>query len=352
MGTRSIRTSAGLGLHVEVDGPSDAPVTVILAHGWTLDMRSWAPVAWRLAAGSGPAGQPPVRVIRYDHRGHGRSELPARAEMTIEGLADDLADLIGELAPSGPLVLGGHSMGGMAIMALVERRPELVASRVAGVALVSTAAGGLADTTLGLSVRLLGLVRKGEIKLADAAWVDRRAVLTRRPTLIAPGLRALVVGRGADRGALRITSRCIADCRPATMVGFRPTLNAHERDAALAAFEQIPTEVMVGTRDKLTPVYQSRRIVTTANRARLTLYPGAGHMLPLERVDGVTARLAELAARATATAPAAVPATAPAATPVAAPPATPGAAPVVAQAGELSRAPSGSAPAPATPAGT
>ena len=297
MGTRSIRTSAGLGLHVEVDGPSDAPVTVILAHGWTLDMRSWAPVAGRLASASGPAGQPPVQVIRYDHRGHGRSELPARAEMTIEGLADDLADLIGELAPSGPLVLGGHSMGGMAIMALAERHPELVASRVAGVALVSTAAGGLADTTLGLSVRLLGLVRKGETKLADAAWVGRRAVLTRRPALIAPGLRALVVGRGADRGALRTTSRCIADCRPATMVGFRPTFNAHERDAALAALARIPTEVMAGTRDKLTPVYQSRRIVTTANRARLTLYPGAGHMLPLERIDGVTGRLAELAAR-------------------------------------------------------
>jgi pimeloyl-ACP methyl ester carboxylesterase len=348
MGTRSIRTSAGLGLHVEVDGPSDALVTVILAHGWTLDMRSWAPVAWRLAAASGPAGQPPVRVIRYDHRGHGRSELPPRAEMTIEGLADDLADLIGELAPGGPLVLGGHSMGGMAIMELAERHPELVASRVAGVALVSTAAGGLADTTLGLSARLLGLVRKGETKLADAAWVDRRAVLTRRPTLIAPGLRALVVGRGADRGALRITARCIADCRPATMVGFRPTLNAHERDAALAAFEQIPTEVMVGTRDKLTPVHQSRRIVTTANRARLTLYPGAGHMLPLERVDGVTARLAELAARATAPASAAIPATAPAAAPATAPRAAPG----VAQAGELSRAPSGSAPARATPAGT
>jgi pimeloyl-ACP methyl ester carboxylesterase len=84
------------------------------------------------------------------------------------------------------------------------------------------------------------------------------------------------------------------------MVGFRPTLNEHDRDAALAAFDHIPTEVLVGTSDKLTPVYQSRRIVDTARRARLTLYPGAGHMLPLERVDGVAGRLLGLTETAAA----------------------------------------------------
>jgi pimeloyl-ACP methyl ester carboxylesterase len=351
MGTRSFRTSAGVGLHVQIDGeingeingagagrgdvPGEpaAPVTVILAHGWTLDSRSWGPVARALT--EGPPGRLPPRVIRYDHRGHGRSELPARADMTIDGLADDLAELIAEFAPTGPVVLAGHSMGGMAIMALAERHPELLASRVAGVALVSTASGGLADTNLGLSVRMLGLVRKGEAKLAEAAWVDRRAALSRRPALLVPAMRALLVGKGADRGALRITSRCLADCRPAVMVGFRPTLNEHDRDAALAAFDHIPTEVLVGTSDKLTPVYQSRRIVDTARRARLTLYPGAGHMLPLERVDGVAGRLlglVETAAERVAET------------------AADGARELVVD--QLSRGSSGSGPARATPAGT
>jgi pimeloyl-ACP methyl ester carboxylesterase len=334
MGTRSFRTSAGAGLHVESDGPPDAPVTVVLAHGWTLDSRSWGPVSAALSRRDpGDPARPPVRVIRYDHRGHGRSELVARADMTIDGLADDLAELVTELAPTGPVVLGGHSMGGMAIMALAERHPALLAERVAGVALVSTASGGLADTNLGLSVRVLGLVRKGEAKLAEAAWVDRRPALTRRPALLAPGLRALLVGRGADRGALRITTRCLADCRPAVMVGFRPTLNEHERDAALAAFDGIPTEVLVGTSDKLTPVHQSRRIVEHARRARLTLYPGAGHMLPLERVDGVVGRLTGLAeAAARRTEPATVPSTP--------------------RAPALSRESSGNALARATPVGT
>ncbi|HEY4005239.1 MAG TPA: alpha/beta fold hydrolase [Pseudonocardia sp.] len=288
------RTRHGTGLHVAMDGPTDAPVTLVLAHGWTLDSRSWAPVASALTE----RGRPPVRVLRYDHRAHGRSDQVPRSEMTIEGLADDLAELLTALVPSGPVVLGGHSMGGMTIMALAERHPGLFAERVAGVALVSTASGGLADTTLGLPIRLLGLLRKGEEALAKAAWVDRRAAFSRRPALIAPAVRALVLGPHADPGALRISARCIAQCRPAALVGFRPTLDAHDRDAALAAFERVPTEVMVGTRDRLTPVGQARRIAATAAWARLTMYPGAGHMLPLERVDGVAERLSELLVRA------------------------------------------------------
>lgn len=291
MDSLGISTAGGVRLHVEVDGPPDAPVTMFLAHGWTLDSRTWAPVAARLTA----PHRAPVRVIRYDHRAHGRSDLVPRSDMTIEALADDLAELIDRLAPTGPLVLGGHSMGGMTIMALAERHSELVESRVRGVALVSTAAGGLAETTLGLSARTLGVVRRAEAKLAGATWVDRRQMLSRRPAVIAPGARALLLGRGADRGALMITARCLAGCRPATLVGFRPTLNAHERDAALQAFRGIPVEVAVGTRDKLTPVAQSHRIVAAAGSARLSLYPGAGHMLPLERVDAITRRLAGLA---------------------------------------------------------
>jgi pimeloyl-ACP methyl ester carboxylesterase len=310
----TFHTSAGVELNVKVDGPVAAPVTIVLTHGWTLDVRSWGPVARALTA----PGRPPIRVIRYDHRGHGRSASIARERMTIEGLADDLAELFGELVPDGPVVLGGHSMGGMTIMALAERHPELFAQRVGGVALVSTAAGGLADNTLGLSVRALGALRRGEARLARSARWASRPVFTRRPALLAPGMRFLLLGPGADRGALRITAQCVADCRPDSMIGFRPTLDAHDRDAALEAFDAIPTEVLVGTRDRLTPVHHSRRIVRGAQKARLRVYPGAGHMLPLERVDAVAERLAELAATA----------------------------------GAASRAPSGSGPGPARPAGT
>jgi pimeloyl-ACP methyl ester carboxylesterase len=291
-------TSSGVKLHIETDGPEDAPVTLVLAHGWTLDSRSWEPVARALTGPGHPPVDPPIRVLRYDHRGHGRSEPVPRSEMTIEKLADDLADLLVERVPDGPIVLAGHSMGGMTAMALAERYPELVRQRVAGLALVSTASGGLADTTLGLSVWMLGLVRKGEARLAASKRFDRRKVLSRRPKVLEPGARWLLIGRGAHPAARQVTARCLADCRPSTMVGFRPTLDAHERDHALEVFQQVPTEVLVGTRDKLTPVASSERIVSSAPWAKLSVYGGAGHMLPLERPHPVAEQLAGLCARA------------------------------------------------------
>src|SRR5947208_1548541 len=96
----------GAPLHVEIDGPAGAPVTVVLSHGWTLDGRTWAPVARSLVG-----GRTPVRVVRPDHRGHGRSAVVDPATMTLEQLADDLAAVVDAVAPTGPLVFAGHSMG-------------------------------------------------------------------------------------------------------------------------------------------------------------------------------------------------------------------------------------------------
>ncbi|GAA5158782.1 alpha/beta hydrolase [Pseudonocardia eucalypti] len=319
---RMVRTAAGIGLYAEVEGPADAPVTLVFSHGWTLDSRIWDPVVRSVLAHS-----PATRVVRYDHRGHGSSDSVPPHRMTIAALADDLAELIDRLAPDGKLVLAGHSMGGMTIMALAERYPELFARRVAGVALVATASGGLGDTTFGLSVRALNLVRRGEARLAGSVRFNRRPKLTRWPLLLAPGLRYLIIGRGADRGALRRSMRCIADCRPSAITGFRPTLEDHRRDAALAAFEHIPTRVLAGARDKLTPVYQSRRIVEHARNASLTVLPDAGHMLPVERVDSVSSCLTELVSSARA---------------------EPGAR----STRPVTRAPSGSEPGPARPAGS
>jgi pimeloyl-ACP methyl ester carboxylesterase len=82
------------------------------------------------------------------------------------------------------------------------------------------------------------------------------------------------------------------------MVGFRPAFDSHERDEALAVYEHVPTVVLVGSRDKLTPVASSRRIAEASPWARLTVYRGAGHMLPVERVSAVTEHLAGLCASA------------------------------------------------------
>lgn len=280
-----IALSDGTSLHVEVDGAPDAPVTVVLAHGWTLDVRAWGPVASALAG-------PGVRVVRYDHRGHGRSTGSDPATMTLDQLADDLAELVAAVAPTGPLVLVGHSMGGMTLMALAERHPDVVA-RAAGIGLVATAAGGLADTSLGLPAASVSVLRAVEERVyATRHW--SRAPRLGSPQALAPAMRWLLLGPDADAEAVRLTVESVAACRPLTISGFRPTLAAHERDAALSAFARIPAVVLVGAQDRLTPVAAARRIAALLPRAELTVFPGAGHMLPVERVAGVAGRLGAL----------------------------------------------------------
>jgi pimeloyl-ACP methyl ester carboxylesterase len=289
MTATTVRTADGVRLAVEIDGPGRAPVTVLLAHGWTLDARTWGPVAEALVAGPNPP-----RVIRYDHRGHGRSDAVPPESMTIARLADDLADVLAATAPDGPLVLAGHSMGGMTLMALAEQHPDL-AARAAGVALVATASGGLADTTFGLSARGAAVVRVVDQRMRGigAGRTTGRTTMG-PPWLIAPALRWLLLGAHPGVAARRLTVDAVAGCRPQTVTGFRPTLDQHERDAALAAYAGTPAAVLVGTRDRLTPVAASRRIADALPTAQLTVFPGAGHMLPVERVDGVATRIAAL----------------------------------------------------------
>jgi pimeloyl-ACP methyl ester carboxylesterase len=284
----SVPAADGVPLHVEIDGAADAPVTAVLAHGWTLDRRTWGPVARALASGSSP-----VRVVRYDHRGHGRSAAVDPESMTIEQLADDLAALLTAVAPDGPLVLGGHSMGGMTLMALAERHPELV-ERAAGIALVATACGGLSEKPFGLPPRRAELFRRVERRVyGTRRWAARSSLGS--PRLLAPGMRWLLLGPDAGAEARRITTETVAACRPLTVSGFRPTLEAHEREAALAAFASIPTVVLVGDRDRLTPVRAARRIAQALPSAAFTIFPEAGHMLPLERTSGVAERIGALA---------------------------------------------------------
>jgi len=290
MAASSTSAADGVPLGVEIDGPDDAPVTVVLAHGWTLDARTWGPVTRSLVAGT------PARVVRFDHRGHGRSAAVERETMTLEQLADDMSAVIASTAPDGPLVLGGHSMGGMTVMALAQRHPQIL-ERVAGVALVATAGGGLAGHSMGLPPRRAAAFQAAERRMyASPGWSTRRSLGS--PRLLAPGLRWLLLGSRPGPEATRITTESVAACRPLTVSGFRATLEAHERDAALAAFAQIPTAVLVGTKDRLTPVRLSRRIVSALPSASLSIFPEAGHMLPVERAAGVAGRISALASGA------------------------------------------------------
>ncbi|HET6293241.1 MAG TPA: alpha/beta fold hydrolase, partial [Kribbella sp.] len=84
-------TADGVRLHVETAGSSDAPVTVLLAHGWTCSTRSWH---HQLEGLPRVLGSSAVRVVAYDHRGHGRSETAPPGTTRIDQLADDLVAVL------------------------------------------------------------------------------------------------------------------------------------------------------------------------------------------------------------------------------------------------------------------
>ena len=276
-------------LAVSTYGPSDAPVTVFLAHCWTLNRSDWHHQVRDLQQEFGHR----IRIVTWDHRGHGDSAPVARSEALVETLALDWGDLIDHLAPRGPLVLAGHSIGGMTLMALAEQRPEIF-ERVVGVAFVATSSGALDTVTLGLPEA--GRTVRAQIPrmLALRSRTLSRRARRRAPLMETVVMRRFVFGRPLPLADAALAVEGLISCPGDTVVGYYEDCMRHERTRALKVLEGIPTQVLVGTRDVLTPPSHARRIAEHVEGAVLTVAPDAGHMLPLERdrlVTGVLVRL-------------------------------------------------------------
>ncbi len=295
-GTR-LRTHDGLELHVLVEGADDAGLTVVLAHCWTSDHDSWRYQVRDLRHRFGDR----VRVVSYDHRGHGASDPTPREDATIENLGRDLSDLIDTHTPTGDLVLAGHSIGGMTVMALAEQRPDLFAERVRGVLFVATSGGSLHEVTLGLPP--VGRLVRDQV---PAALALRSMMLSRRRRRSAPVIEAEVARRFLFGEPMRLrdhalTVEGIINTPAASMRGFFEDVMRHDRLEGLAALGGVPVRVMVGDRDVLTPPSHAELLAEAIPGARLTVAPDAGHMLPLERDALVTEALVELVEQAQAT---------------------------------------------------
>ena len=287
--TKFMRTFDGLELDVRVYGPAGVPVTVLLSHCWTLNQEDWHYQVRALQQEFGHR----IRIVTWDHRGHGASEVAPKSSCTIETLARDMADVIATYAPTGNLVLAGHSIGGMTIMALAEQQPE-VFDRVVGTALVATSCGELNTVTLGLPE--MGPFLRAQIPRVLAF---RARTLTKRARRRAPIIERRVVSRFLFGRPMRLADAAltvdgIISCSPATMVGFYEDCMEHDRSRALKVLAGIPTQVLVGSRDVLTPPSHARTIADHVEGAVLTVAPDAGHMLPLERDELVSDTLIRL----------------------------------------------------------
>ena len=291
-----VPASDGVALHAEVDGPPDAPLTVVFCHGYTLNSDAWHYQRRGLRDGH--------RLVLWDQRCHGRSQRTGVLDRSIDRLGEDLHDVLAALVP-GPCVLVGHSMGGMTIMALADRHPELFGDRVRGVALIATSAGRLAELTLGLpalvskvvrwiappAVAALGrsgaLVDKGRAAGTDVSFLAMRYFGFGDPGNVSPTVVDFA------ETMIRLTpTDVIAD--------FYPTLMSHDKLTALDVLDKVPTSIIVGDRDWLTPPDHSRAISAAVPTARLSVVAGAGHLVLLERPDMVNSALRDLIRRAVA----------------------------------------------------
>ncbi|MFF3004372.1 alpha/beta fold hydrolase [Kitasatospora sp. NPDC057940] len=290
----SIRSADGIRLHVEVHGRPGAP-TVVLAHGWTCSTAFWAPVIRQLADR--------YRVVAYDQRGHGHSEIPpSRVRYSTRALAEDLSAVLARTVPAGEkAVLAGHSMGGMTIMA-AGGRPE-IAERTAAAVLVSTGPGELVAelTVLPEAVRSPGLRR-----LLNRLLLRSRLPLGPVSPVSRVALKYATMGPGSPAGQVEATARIVHACPTAVRANWAAVLDRLDVHAGLARLAA-PTAVVVGTADRLTPPVHAHRIVAELTDAQgLLLLPGVGHMAPLERPVEVAAEIHRLAAAYLSAAPAAV----------------------------------------------
>ena len=257
------------------------PATVVLVHGWTL-----AAVAWERTVAELARVRPDVRVVRYDQRGHGASRTASTAAgpASIRLLGADLAAVVRALAPTGPLVLGGHSMGGMAVLSGVGHHPELLGPRTRGVLLCSTSAGGLSASGRPLVPLMAALAR-----LPEAVNVPRAPRLLTQRTNYGPGV---------DPALVAATSRAMGPVSGRSTGEWFAALMAHDERAALPALAAsgAGVQVLVGDADRLTPVDHAQALAAALPQARLRVVPGAGHMLFVERPDVVVRALVELLA--------------------------------------------------------
>ena len=297
--TTAVAMDDGALLHVTVDGSDDAPVTLVLAHGWTLSQAAWDAVAGLL---TGQVEDGRLRLVRYDQRGHGRSGW-GTAPVSIDRLGADLATLLDELVPTGPLVLGGHSMGGMTVMCLAAARPELFGDRVRGVALVSTSAGDLQPAPRTRAERVRQRLTPGALSLAlaGARAVERlrRLVPPEHPRHRAI-VRDLLYGADATDETVRAGAEIMHATTVRAFTTFLPALGDHDKRTELAALTRVPVEVLVGDGDRLTPPRHSRQLAEVLPGARLHVVPRTGHMLPDERPALVAATVARLLTEAVA----------------------------------------------------
>lgn len=268
---RHLTVPAGDGTRLACTDHGDpvAPHTVVFLHGLCLNSTSWTHHINQLTDRYGPA----VRIITYDHRGHGSSAGAPTPSYTIARLAADLSDVLRALRVRGPLTLVGHSMGGMTALAYLDQPRNQRPVEPTGLVLIATAAGKLTQRGLG---RILAGPGTATLVHRAAHAPDRLLCTLARPICT---LLSHLGDHVASTTLASVALTALTTTPPRTALGFLPTLRTYDLYPNLPNISAL-TVILSGDVDPLTPAEHSRDLAAAIPGARHITVAGAGHMLP------------------------------------------------------------------------
>ncbi len=276
-----VTTSDGGRIHVVETGQGPP---IVLLHGITLGVGVWVRQLRALSRRH--------RVVAIAWRGHGQS-IAGSGGYRFERLADDLLEVAAARQLRGAVVVG-HSMGGMVLQLAALERAQQLASWAVGLALVATDAGPVVPGPLGRPVGLATAHLAGRA----ARFAERRGKGVYPGSDLATWGARLSFGarpRPADVELVRSISTSVS---PRAMAGLLPELAAFDVRVRLDQIG-LPTLIVVGSRDLLTPAGRSAAMARRIPGARLEVLAGCGHLVMLERpqllcglLEGFSAQLA------------------------------------------------------------
>lgn len=302
----TVRTPDGVRLHTEVDEPvadpaatygttdpplpEDAP-TLVLVHGYALNLDCF------LFQRQHFRGR--VREVLYDQRSHGRSEHSSAEYCRVPQLAEDLRQVLAEVTGDGPVVLVGHSMGGMTIMHLALSYPDLFGRQVKGVVLFSTSAGSMADYSPVRAVPgwafskvapplLAGLNRIPDVvERSRKAGSDLGYVVTRR----------MAFGSDVPTSYVELVSEMLGETSLEVVADFYPTFSELDEYAAFEVLRRVPCAVVGGLDDMITPIEHTDKIIELLPEAAAIRVEHCGHLGLIEHHEVFSGAVEDLYAR-------------------------------------------------------
>ncbi|GAA2496230.1 alpha/beta hydrolase [Terrabacter carboxydivorans] len=303
-----VLTDDGVPLHAEIDLPAPAAAreaadgttrhdrpdelpTVVLTHGYCLSLRCW--VYQRRALKE--AG---YRVVSWDQRGHGRSGRGDKDSYTIDRLGQDLHTVIDQLVPEGDIVLVGHSMGGMTMLALGEQQPRFVVERVVGAGFVATSPGGIMLANGG-RVATLGRLMLERLGPGVLGPLSHRPDLFTRIRRVGRDIEHFMVEQNSfaspvPRSVVRYTADILLSTPLDVINDYLQTFDGFDKRPALLEFRHAVVLVFNGRDDILTPPTHSELIVEGIPGAEHIVVNDAGHVIMLEHPDLLNAHLVQL----------------------------------------------------------